>query len=80
MINPERFTQIRESFQYSAVELLVQVGPTDQCTWEYTGHGLQITCGRNDEVRLSFKCHNINPYHHNHHRYGVTITTTPKPC
>ena len=26
------------------------VGPTDQCTWEYSGHGVQLLCGRSDEV------------------------------
>ena len=25
-------------------------GPTDQCTWEYTGHGIMLECGRSDEV------------------------------
>merc|ERR1711872_755673 len=26
------------------------VGPTAQCTWENTGHGLPLECGRDDEV------------------------------
>ena len=30
--------------------LIAQVGPTDQCTWEYSGHGTMLECGRSDEV------------------------------
>merc|ERR1711872_128729 len=26
------------------------VGPTAQCTWENTGHGIPLECGRDDEV------------------------------
>ena len=29
------------------------VGPTDECTWEYTGYGERVECGRSDEV----SCH-----------------------
>ena len=25
-------------------------GPTDECTWEYTGYGERVECGRSDEV------------------------------
>merc|ERR1711934_1126056 len=28
----------------------VAVGPTDECTWEYTGYGERVECGRSDEV------------------------------
>merc|ERR1712110_1366704 len=27
-----------------------KVGPTDECTWEYSGHGTMLECGRTDEV------------------------------
>merc|ERR1711953_5340 len=27
-----------------------KVGPTDQCGWQYSGHGVQLDCGRSDEV------------------------------
>ena len=27
-----------------------EVGPTPECTWEYTGHGEPLECGRSDEV------------------------------
>ena len=27
-----------------------EVGPTDQCTWEYFDHGQQMECGRSDEI------------------------------
>ena len=27
-----------------------EVGPTAECTWEYTGHGKQLECGRSDEI------------------------------
>ena len=26
------------------------VGPTNECTWEYTGFGVQLECGRSDEI------------------------------
>ena len=27
-----------------------QLGPTAECTWEYSGHGTMLECGRSDEV------------------------------
>ena len=27
-----------------------EVGPTAECTWEYSGHGSPLECGRSDEV------------------------------
>ena len=45
-----------------------QVGPTDQCTWEYTGHGDQIECGRDDEVNPLAMAYNASLH------YG------PTPC
>ena len=29
-----------------------QVGPTDQCSWEYFGHGQQMECGASDEIMV----------------------------
>lgn len=26
------------------------MGPTDACTWQYTGYGERVECGRSDEV------------------------------
>ena len=28
-----------------------EVGPTDQCSWEYFEHGQQMECGSSDQVR-----------------------------
>merc|ERR1712123_176981 len=27
-----------------------EVGPTSECTWEYSGYGVPLECGRSDEV------------------------------